>query len=180
MKIKINSSEIINILKLTSWVIFIGLCIDAGSYLFTGFYTMFINPENEDFLHLSPLFRYDPGNYLVILLHMLIISIMKVIIFFLIIKLLDEKKLNFSQPFNKEITRFIFRTSYLSFGIGIFSFFGMKYFEWIKSKGVSLPDLSLLGLASGDVWLFMAVILLIIAHILKRGIEIQTENELTI
>ena len=43
-----------------------------------------------------------------------------------------------------------------------------------------MPDTQLLHLGGADVWLFMAVILFIIAQIFKRGIEIQTENELTV
>jgi hypothetical protein len=37
-----------------------------------------------------------------------------------------------------------------------------------------------LHLGGADVWLFMGVILYIIAQIFKRGIEIQAENELTV
>jgi len=35
-------------------------------------------------------------------------------------------------------------------------------------------------LAGADVWLFMGIVLLIIAFIFKKGIEIQSENDLTI
>jgi hypothetical protein len=43
-----------------------------------------------------------------------------------------------------------------------------------------MPDTQFLRLGGADVWLFMAVVLFIIAQIFKRGIEIQSENELTI
>jgi hypothetical protein len=35
-------------------------------------------------------------------------------------------------------------------------------------------------MAGADVWLFMGVTLFVIAQIFRRGIEIQTENELTV
>lgn len=53
----------------------------------------------------------------------------------------------------------------------------MKYTEWLTTLGVSMPDTQHLHLGGADVWCLMSVIL---SYILKRGIEIQTENELTI
>lgn len=37
-----------------------------------------------------------------------------------------------------------------------------------------------LHLDGADVWLFMAVILFIIGQVVKRGVEMQNENDLTI
>ena len=70
--------------------------------------------------------------------------------------------------------------SYLALGIGLFSLYGFKYTVWLTSQGVKLADLQALRIAGADVWLFMAIILFVIVQIIKRGIEIQTENDLTI
>jgi hypothetical protein len=43
-----------------------------------------------------------------------------------------------------------------------------------------MPDIEHLRLGGADVWLFMGVTLFVIGHIFKRGIEIQSENELTV
>jgi hypothetical protein len=43
-----------------------------------------------------------------------------------------------------------------------------------------MPDIQYLQLGGADVWLFMGITLLVIAQIFRRGIEIQTENELTV
>jgi hypothetical protein len=43
-----------------------------------------------------------------------------------------------------------------------------------------MPDIENMRLGGADVWLFMGVTLFVIAQIFKRGIEIQTENDLTI
>jgi len=45
---------------------------------------------------------------------------------------------------------------------------------------VKMPEIQYLRLGGADVWLFMGVILFVLAQIFKRGIEIQTENELTV
>lgn len=85
-----------------------------------------------------------------------------------------------SQPFNRDVVRFIFNVSYLALGIGLFSWWGVKYTAWFVKQGVEMPDIQYLRLGGADVWLFMGVTLFVIAQIFKRGIEIQTENELTV
>jgi hypothetical protein len=56
----------------------------------------------------------------------------------------------------------------------------VNYAEWFESKGVVMPDSNLLKIDGAGVWLFMSIVLFIIAQIFKRGIEIQEENELTV
>jgi hypothetical protein len=101
-------------------------------------------------------------------------------LFYLIIKILHDKKLNMAQPFNREAGRFVFRIAYLALFIGLHSWCGVKYTGWLVIQGVKMPDIQYLRLGGADVWLFMGVTLLVIAHIFKRGIEIQSENELTV
>jgi hypothetical protein len=43
-----------------------------------------------------------------------------------------------------------------------------------------MPSIQNLKFDGADVWLFMGVTLLIVAKIFKRGIELQTENDLTV
>ena len=85
-----------------------------------------------------------------------------------------------SQPFSREVGRLIFKISYLSLFIGFVSLWGVKYTEWLVDQGVKMPDIQYLRLGGADVWLFMGVILFVLAQIFKRGIEIQSENELTV
>jgi hypothetical protein len=160
------------------------VCIEAGGFIFNAFYTLVINPvgankfwEGTD---LSSLYKYDHGYFFVETLLMSIVAVMRACIFYLIIKILHDKKLNMSQPFNREAGRFIFKVSYLSLGIGLFSLWGAKYAEWFIKQGVKMPDIQYLRLGGADVWLFMGVTLFVIAQIFKRGIEIQSENELTV
>jgi|SRR6218665_313358 len=184
MEIKISTSQILNILHVLSWIIFIGVCIEAGSILFNIFYTLEINPTGaRNFLEqadLSQLYAYDHGQFIVVTSLMCIVAMMRGFLFYLIVKFLYDKKLNMLQPFNKDTGRFIFHLSYLSLFIGFFSSYGVDYTAWLTKQGVQVPDPQSLRIAGADVWLFMSVILFVIAHIFKRGIEIQTENELTV
>ena len=180
MEIKITTKQMLKMLYILSWIIFIGLCIEAGSFIFNAIFTTAISPRNASYFRLADLYGYDSGYFLVVLLMMTIVAVLEALIFYLIVKILRDNKLDLAQPFNKEVGRLIFRISYLSFGTGLFSSWGVKYTEWLANKGVKMPDIEYLRLGGADVWLFMGITLYVIAHIFKRGIEIQTENDLTV
>jgi hypothetical protein len=181
---KISTKQILKILYVLSWIIFVGLCIEAGGSLFSAFYTLVINSFNAKTFwvgnDLSELYAFGKGHFLIETMLIGIPSVMKATMFYLIIKILDENNLNLVQPFNHEIRLLIVNVSRLAFGIGLFTWAGVKYTEWLVSQGVKMPDTQHLRLGGADVWLFMAVILYVIAQIFKRGIEIQSENDLTV
>lgn len=184
MEIKISTRFLLKILHLLAWIIFIGLCIEAGGIIFSAIYTFVFNPETGhhywEGINLSALYKYDPGHFLAETILMSIAAVLKTIIFYLLIKILHDKKLDMSQPFTNDMRRFILNVSYLSLGIGLFCQWGMKYTEWLVKQGVEMPDIHTLRLDGADVWLFMGVTLLVIGQIFKRGMEIQSENELTV
>jgi hypothetical protein len=184
MEIKITTNQTLKVLYILAWIIFVGVCIEACGIIFNAFFVLVINPEAAhrfwEGIDLSGLYNYDPGYFLVETFLMSIVAIMRAIIFYLIVKILHDKKLNMSQPFNKEVRRFILIVAYLSLGIGLFSQMGIGYAQWFVKQGVKMPDTQYLRLGGADVWLFMGVTLFVIAQIFKRGIEIQTENELTV
>ena len=184
MSITITTKQILLILHILSWIIFIGVCIQAGGFIFNTFFTLVINSAGakqfwED-IDLSSLYAYDRGYFFVQTFLMCIVAVLKAILFYMIIKLLYNKKISMSQPFSKEVRRFIFGVSYLTLLIGIFSRWGVGYSEWLTKKGIEMPGIQYLGLGGADVWLFMCVTLYVIAQVFKRGIEIQSENELTV
>jgi hypothetical protein len=57
---------------------------------------------------------------------------------------------------------------------------GANYTTWLIKQGVVMPVIQDLRMGGADVWIFMSVILFVIAQIFKRGIEIQEENDLTV
>ena len=44
MEIKISTKQMLKILYVLSWIIFIGVCIEAGGFIFNTFFTLVINP----------------------------------------------------------------------------------------------------------------------------------------
>lgn len=184
MEIKISAKIVKNVLLFITWILFIGLCVQAGNFLCNAIFAVALNStENSQFwkvTDLSALFQYNETYFITQTSLMVIVVVMKAILFYLILKLLLNKSFDFSKPFNEDFKKFISMTGYLTLGLGIFSNWGSNYAASIKNSGVAMPTLESMELAGADVWIFMSVTLFVIAYIVKKGIEIQTENDLTI
>jgi hypothetical protein len=175
MEIKITTNQILKVLEILSWIIFIGLCIEAGGITVCTFITLFIDPHGvENFWkgkeYLSGLYRFDQGHFIAITVTMIIVAVLKAIMFYLIVKLFTDKKVKISQPFRMELRPFIIKQSYLALGIGLFSHYGFEYSVWLTKQGVKSADLQSLHMAGGAyVWLFMAVILFVIVQVKNKS-----------
>lgn len=183
MELKITTQQMLKILQVVSWIIFIGLCVDVGGIVCSAVYTFAINPASTYFwdgVDLSGLYNYDPGYFMVIVLLMTIVAVLKAILFYLIVRASVEKKLSAAQPFSPALRKLLLMASYLALGIGLFAHFGCEHSKWLSTQQVDMPDPESLHLDGADVWLFMAVILFIVTQLVKRGIEMQEENDLTI
>lgn len=184
MELTITTKQTLKFLEVLSWIIFIALCVEAGAIIVNTLITTFINPKGaENFwekIDFTSIYEFDKGHFLVLTILMSIVAILKAILFYLIIKLFTNKNLSFSKPFNSEVRSFILNLSYLALGIGIFSNAGARFFHWLTTQGIEPTDMQELHLDGADVWIFMAVIFFVIAQLVKRGIEIQTENDLTV
>lgn len=179
----ISTKQVFTILLIISWIIFVGICIEAGGFITNAVFAI-AKPGVVKHLwqqvDLTDLLRYDTGQFFVEVCIISIVLVLKAILFYLIIKMLHNKNISLARPFNDAVRRFVFNLSYIALGIGLFSFYGVKYAEWLTARGVKMPDTQYLRIGGADVWLFMCVILFVIAQIFKKGIEIQTENELTV
>ena len=172
------------VLHILSWIIFVGLCVEAGGFLFITLYTLFYNPAGAANFwmksDLSALYAFDQGQFVTLTAIMVIAAVLKSIMFYVIVKLFHDKKLDLTAPFNASFGRGLYNLSYLIAGIGLFTYWGTKLSANLNEQGISLPSLQELRLAGADVWLLMCVTLLVFARILKKGISIQNENQLTI
>lgn len=184
MEIRITTQQILNVLQVLSWIIFIGLCIEAGGVIFNALYVLFYNPAGvyhyADGSTLAALLHYDQSQYVVQVTLMTIVSILRALLFYLIVKVLYEKKLDMVKPFNKAISRFISNMAYVCLGIALFSSWGAGCVKQLVAKGVLMPSIETLNLGGADVWLFMSITLFVIVQIFKRGIELQQDHDLTI
>jgi hypothetical protein len=181
---KSNIDFSFKILQIVSWILFIGLAIETGGYFTNAVVTLFINPEWAAHfwgnLDLSRLFQYDLGLFICFIVLIITIATLKTTLFYNAIALFHKKKFHLERPFNNEVKDFVFNFAIIAITIGLFTYAGAKFSHWLVDQGIAMPSLELLKLGGADVWLFMGITLLIIAKIFKKGIEIQTENELTI
>lgn len=184
MEIKITTRQILNILQVLTWILFIGLCVQAGGVIFSTLAAAYITPDAAasfwDGTNLSELYAYDRGHYFTLAAISSIASVLKALLFYVILRLFTDKAVSMEKPFTGLLVRFTLRATYLSVGIGLFCYYGVGYSAWLAEKGLNMPDTSALFLDGGDVWLLMAVILFVVAQVIKRGVEIQEENDLTV
>ena len=178
---KASTKGILTVLHVVSWIIFIGLCIRAGAILYTSIVSVYINPEGAKNLYsglnLWSLYDYDTTYYTIIVSLIIIITALKALIFYQVIKIFS--KINYVTPFSPQIASLISMIGYISLGVGILTKMTNGYCEWLGKKGVSFPDTSNV-LGAGTEFLLFAGVIVFIAQVFKRGIEMQTENELTV
>lgn len=171
-------------LQVLSWIIFVGLCVEAGGFITNSIATLMLSPEGSGKfwkeVDLSALYHFNQSHYVVLSSLMIIATVLKALMFYFIVKIFHDKELNLSKPFNEVMKRFILIIAYLALGIGLFSFWGTKFAAQLVNQGVPLPDIQQLRFGGADVWLFMGVTLLVIAYIFQKGIDIQNENDLTV
>ena len=169
-----------------SWIIFIGLCIETGGLIVNAIISIFINPMASSRFwgnrNLYELNQFNQSHFVTIVVLLIIVSMLKSTLFYLIVNLFQKKKLNLTNPFNEQLGRALFNIGYLATGIGLFSWWGNNFSKWLKMIGQNALTQTFenIKFEGADVWLFMAIILLIFAMIFKKGIELQSENDLTV
>jgi len=172
-----KTKQILELMKVGSWIIFIGFCIKAGAILFSTVISLYVNPESAENLYLgldlSKLFSYSQQYYLYIISFIVAIAVLQAYLFWLLICTLS--KILVEHPFTEEVAKMISQIAYYALVTGIIAYVADKYESWLSKKG--LPTYQDWGATE---LLFMAGILFIIAFIFKRGVELQQENDLTV
>lgn len=172
-----KASTVLDILNVVSWIIFVGLCIRTGAMIISFIVSLFINAQAAGDLYLghdlSELKDYNKLHYIVMAVLIIVQSGLKAYLFSLVIKIIS--KINLSSPFSENNGRIIFKMSSISLQVGILSVLLKSYAQWLSKNHVSV---SYMG--ESTEFLFLAGILFVIAYIFKRGIELQSENELTV
>ena len=140
---KITTSQVLKVLYILSWIIFVGVCIEAGGFITNTFFTVAIKPIGAKHfwpnIDLSGLYQFDRGYFIIETVLMSAVAVLRSVIFYFIIKLLHDKKLDVYKPFNMAVARFVSRISYLALFTGLLSWYGAKYAAWFVTKGVNMP-----------------------------------------
>ncbi|MEZ4778381.1 MAG: DUF2975 domain-containing protein [Flavobacteriaceae bacterium] len=175
-----NSNFIFKALHIIAWIIFIGLCIEAGGLIINFIFSVF-KPEYVDKLYqklnLTSMYQENKWVFFGLYSFVLVISILKAHLFYIVITLLH--KLDLSKPFSTFAAKKISSIAYYTFSIGIISHIAREVTKNMSHHGLETEKLQEFWIDS-QAFILMAAIIYIIATIFKRGIELQNENELTI
>ncbi|MCU0334466.1 MAG: DUF2975 domain-containing protein [Chitinophagaceae bacterium] len=167
-------------LKVMAWVVFVGLCIQAGALLFNFVYSAFrpIAAANlYNGLNLSSLLATDPGHYWAVASLVVGVLVAKAFVFYLVIAALTE--VDASRPFSQPVAMRISQIGYNALAAALLGFVGARYCQHLQKRGLDLDTV-------GQFWddtkalLLMAAVVFVIARIFQKGLALQTENDLTV
>jgi len=167
-------------LRIVAWVIFISLCIEAGGLLVNFIFSIY-KPEIVQNLYqkldLSKMYESSKWAFFSMYSFILFISILKAVLFYAVIVLVS--KIDLSKPFNSFVSTQILLISYYTFSIGLVSYLARQSAKNLMHHGIVTENLNQFW-ADSQAFILMAAVIYIIATIFKRGIEIQSENDLTV
>ena len=176
-----KTKSVLQVMKILTWLVFIGLCIKIGAMLISFFVSLFVNPEAAKNLYLgldlSEVLNYDKLHYIGMFIFVVISPILKAYLFFLLTQVFS--KVNLKYPFSSAIRSLLSTISLVALSIGMSSVIAVSYYGWLYKKGMLLYSLPR-HISGSSEFLFFAGIIFIISLIFKRGIEIQSENDLTV
>ena len=167
-------------LKIISWVIFIGLCIETGALLFNYIYSLFRTVATNNLyqgLNLSELYNQSTTLYSYLFSMVIFVSGLKAYVFYLVIKLF--MKLNLAKPCDEGVRYYITQISWFVFFTGMSSYIAHRFTKHLVQKGYEVDAVSHFW-SGTEAFLLMAAVLFVIAQIFKKGIELQHENDLTV
>ena len=177
---KKTNNFIFQSLHIIAWIIFVGLCIEAGALLVNFVYSMF-NPKVLHNLYqkldLSELYTQSKVTFFGVYSFILAIAVLKAYLFYIVIKL--TSKLNLIKPFTPIVLKQIHHISYYTFTIGIISYIARETTHNLSKNGYVFENTNQFWVDSST-FIVMAAILYIVAIIFNRGIELQSETDLTI
>lgn len=167
-------------LKIVAWIIFIGLCIETGGLIVNFFFSLY-NPEFIPKLYqkldLSGMYERSKWAFFGMYSFVLIISILKAYLFYLVIKLMT--KINLEKPFNSFVAKQISQISYYTFSIGLLSYIARQSAKNLQQHGHTIDMLHQFW-ADSQAFILMAAVIYIIATIFSKGVEYQEELEETV
>jgi hypothetical protein len=167
-------------LHIVAWIIFVGLCIEAGALLVNFVYSLF-KPEIVHNLYqkldLSQMYHRSIPAFLGMYSFILVISVLKAYLFYVVIMLVS--KLDLLKPFNSFVASQITKISYFTLSIGLISLLAQQTAKNLQHHGFEIDILNQFW-ADSQAYILMAAVIYVIAAIFSRGVEIQHENDLTV
>jgi hypothetical protein len=167
-------------LHVIAWIIFVGLCIEAGglivNFIFSLVKPVFIQNLYQK-LDIRSMYDRNQWAFFGMYSFVLVIAMLKAHLFYIVITLLH--KLNLESPFNSYVAGQITKMSYYTLSIGLISFVARESARNLMHHGYEIDALSQFW-ADSQAFILMAAVIYVIATIFSRGVELQNENDLTV
>ena len=161
-------------------IIFVGLSIEAGGLIVNFFFHLY-NPEMVQNLYqkldLIKMYQDNELAFFGIYSFILIISILKAVLFYTVIRLMH--KMNLSKPFSTFVEKQISLVSYYALSIGLLCYITNQVVKNLNHRDLVSDNLNQF-LGDSEAFILMGAVIYIIAQIFKRGVELQEENDLTV
>jgi len=173
---KTRTEQILSVMPILAWVACIGFIIEGGSMVFS-YGSSLINPEAAKNLYkgldLYNLSKHNFWHYTLSVVFAVTLSGTKAWSAFQIVGVLS--KFNLKNPFTMEVAQRLEKVSIILFVAWLVTMLSNLHNVWLMetTDGLHGPWLS------GE-FIFFVGIVFIIAQVFKRGVEIQSENELTV
>jgi hypothetical protein len=175
-----TNNFVFNGLKIVAWVIFVGLCIEAGGLIVNFTFSLY-NPESVQNLYqkldLSEMYDRSKWAFFSMYSFILFISVLKAYLFYIVISLMH--KINLSKPFNSFVSKQILQMSYYTFSIGLLSYMARQSAKNLQHHGYNIDPLNQFW-ADSQAFILMAAVIYFIAIIFSKGVENQEELNETV
>ena len=167
-------------LKIVAWVIFVGLCIEAGGLIVNFIFNIFkpeVVPNLYQSLDLTEMYKSNQWAFYGMYSFVLFIAIIKAYLFYLVIMLVT--KIDLAKPFNSFVSKQITQISYYTLTIGLVSHIARQSAKNMLHHGYFIDTLNQFW-ADGQAFILMAAVIYAIAVIFSKGVEYQEELEETV
>lgn len=164
-------------MNVLTYIAFFGLCIKAGAILYSYIISATLNPVGAKNLYngmnLYDLSQYSFWHYTASVSFVAAVTILQAYVAYLLIKVLSTIRL--VSPFTIEVAKRLERISYYIFWAWIMAVLHNAHLKWLNKRFPGIEDHEI-----SSEFLFVAGVVFIIAQIFKKGVELQSENELTV
>lgn len=172
----LKTEETLGSTKFVSWCLLIIFILQLGEMLITFIKSLSYPEAYQEFymgLDLSSLYSQSIVYYSLLITLLLVQIVLKIGVVAYIIKMLKDLKLD--SPFSFVTAKAIERITYLIIALAVV-IWGTEFFSgWLVEKNVSSGNES-----NTLEFMLLAGILYIFSQIFKRGVELQSENEMTV
>ncbi|MEB2777262.1 DUF2975 domain-containing protein [Algoriphagus sp. D3-2-R+10] len=173
---KTSTEQILKVMQALAWIPFVAYGIETGAIIIS-FIISLNNPIASQDLYLGLDYSAirDHSFWYYVCAVSLRISIPAMLCNVWILALQAIRKVNLSNPFQEYVALKLEKIGYALFSTWVLMMVANGYFAWLhKVTG------EVLEVWSSSQFIFMSGLIFIIAQIFKRGVEIQSENELTV